>query len=287
MQAQVKPEDKFVAVDGLKLRYMEEGSGPAVLLLHGASLGSSADVFRRNLAPFARAGFRAIAFDLPGFGLSDVPDDHTLAFQRRAIPKFIDAMKFGKTALMAHSRSGRFAFELALEEPSRYSHVVILGTGMLLPPQTEAQVGRYEAVQARVDRDMAEKEPTMEDSRKLLQADTFNHSLISEEDVALRHRSSIGGNFKAHVARVAKEGAGTGAGAGPSTPLWQRLNELKVPLLMIYGREDRAHAAERAELLKQKEPHLNVHIVNGCKHMVHWDALAEMERLAIAFLNKR
>ena len=68
-----KPEDKFVTVDGLKLRYIEEGSGPSVLFLHGASLGSSADVFRRNLGPFAQAGFRAVAFDYPGFGLSDVP----------------------------------------------------------------------------------------------------------------------------------------------------------------------------------------------------------------------
>ena len=66
--------------------------------------------------------------------------------------------------------------------------------------------------------------------------------------------------------------------------MWQRLKELKVPLLMIYGREDRAHAAERAELLKQREPQLEVHIVPGCKHMVHWDAQAEMERLAVPFI---
>jgi len=47
-----KPEDKFVTVDGLKLRYIEEGVGPSVLFLHGASLGSSADVFRRKSRPF-------------------------------------------------------------------------------------------------------------------------------------------------------------------------------------------------------------------------------------------
>ena len=55
MDAKVKPEDKYVTVDGLKLRYIEEGSGPRGPFLHGASLGSSADVFLRNLAPFARA----------------------------------------------------------------------------------------------------------------------------------------------------------------------------------------------------------------------------------------
>src|ERR1051325_4440736 len=183
-----RPQDKYVTVDGLKLRYIEEGSGPSVLFLHGASLGSSADVFRRNLGPMAKAGFRAVAFDIPGFGLSDVPEKQTVAQQRNSIPKFIDAAGLGETALIAHSRSGGFAVQLALEDPSRYSPVIILRPGSLLPPQTQEQVGKYEAVQARVDKEMAQKEPTVDDARKLLQADTFHHALISDEEVALRHR---------------------------------------------------------------------------------------------------
>jgi 4,5:9,10-diseco-3-hydroxy-5,9,17-trioxoandrosta-1(10),2-diene-4-oate hydrolase len=279
----IKPEDKFVTVDGLKLRYIEEGSGPSVLFLHGASLGSSADVFRRNLGAFAKAGFHAVAFDYPGFGLSDVPEKQSVAQQRNSIPKFIDAAGLGKTALIAHSRSGGFAAQLALEDPGRYSHVIILGTGSLLPPQTQEQVGKYEAVQARVDKEMAQKEPTVEDARKLLQADTFNHSLISDEDVALRHRSMIGRNFKAHQDRQSHD-APAGGGASQAKPLWQRLTELKMPLLMFFGREDRAHAGERAELLKQMHPELKVHIVNGCKHMVHWDAFDDLMRLGVPFL---
>src|SRR5678815_3510742 len=251
----VKPVDKFVSVDGLKLRYIEAGSGPSVLFLHGASLGSSADVFLRNLGSFAKAGFRAVAFDYPGFGLSDVPTKQSTAQQRNSIPKFIDAAGLDKTALIAHSRSGGFAVQLALEDPSRHSHVIILGTGSLLPPQTQEQVGKHEAVQARVDKEMAQKEPTLEDARKLLQADTFNHSLISDEDVALRHRSMIGRNFKAHQDRQNHD-APAGAGAA-SKPLYERLTELKMPLLMIFGREDRAHAGERAEMLKKQQPQIN------------------------------
>jgi 4,5:9,10-diseco-3-hydroxy-5,9,17-trioxoandrosta-1(10),2-diene-4-oate hydrolase len=277
-----KPENKFVSVDGLKLRYIEEGSGPSVLFLHGASLGSSADVFLRNLGPLARAGFRAVAFDYPGFGLSDVPAKQSTAQQRNSIPKFIDAAGLGKTALIAHSRSGGFAVQLALDEPGRYSHVIILGTGSLLPPQTEEQVGKYEAVQARVDKEMAQKEPTVEDARKLLQADTFNHALISEEDVAIRHSCMTSRNFIAHQERQNHD-APTGASA-QARPLWQRLTELKMPLLMIFGREDRAHAGERAELLKRLHPEINLHIIKGCKHMVHWDALDDLMRLGVPFL---
>jgi pimeloyl-ACP methyl ester carboxylesterase len=282
-EERIKPENKFVSVDGQKLRYIEEGSGPSVLFLHGASLGSSADVFLRNLGPFAKAGFRAVAFDLPGFGLSDIPAKQSVPHQRNSIPKFIDAAGLGKTALIAHSRSGGFAVQLALEDPSRYSHVIILGTGSLLPLQTEAQVGRYEAVQARVDKEMAEKEPTLEDARKLLQADTFNHSLISDEDIAIRHSRMVGRNFKAHQERQNQE-APAGGAAKPSKPIWERLSELKMPLLMIFGREDRAHAGERAELLKKQQPQINLHIVNGCKHMVHWDAFDDLMRLGVPFL---
>ena len=275
-------QDKFIEVDGLKLRYIEAGSGPSVLFLHGASLGSSADVFLRNLSAFAKAGFRAVAFDLPGFGLSEKPAKQSVPQQRNSIPKFIDAAVLGKTALIAHSRSGNFAVQLALEDPSRYSHVIVLGTGPLLPPQTEAQVGRYEAIQARVDRDMAQKEPTLEDARKLLQADTFDHALISAEDVAMRHSRMIGGNFIAHQERQNHD-APAGAAAA-ARPLWERLTELKMPLLMIFGREDRSHAAERAELLKKLKPEINLHIVNGCKHMVHWDAFDDLLRLGVPFL---
>jgi len=275
-------QDKFVEIDGLKLRYIEEGSGPSVLFLHGASLGSSADVFLRNLGPFAKAGFRAVAFDLPGFGLSDKPDKQSVPQQRNSIPKFIDAAGLGKTALIAHSRSGGFAIQLALEDPARYSHVIVLGTGTLLPPQTQEQVGKYEAVQARVDREMAQKEPTLEDARKLLQADTFNHALISDQDVAMRHSRMIGRNFIAHQERQSHDAPASATAT--AKPLWQRLTDLKLPLLMIFGREDRSHAAERAELLKKMHPQINLHIVNGCKHMVHWDAFDDLMRLGVPFL---
>jgi pimeloyl-ACP methyl ester carboxylesterase len=141
--------DRYVTVDGLRLRYIEEGSGHPVLLLHGASLGSSADVFRRNLGPLARAGLRAIAYDFPGYGLSEVGSDLSLNYQTASVPKFMDALGLKKAALIAHSRSGGMAVQLALKEPERYSHLVVLGTGTLLPPLPEDVEGRYAQVAQR------------------------------------------------------------------------------------------------------------------------------------------
>ncbi len=275
--------DKFTDAGGLKIRYIEEGEGPAVLLLHGASLGSSADVFRRNLTPLADAGFRAIAFDSPGFGLSDVPQDHSAAFRKKIIPKFADALGLSRVALVGHSQAGNPAVQLALETPERYSHVVVLGTGSLLPPVDSGKGDRGAEVQHRLERRMALSEPTLEDTRKLLQENLYHHELITSEELSLRHFRSIGQSFQAFVARTeAAEGAPQKAEAKP--PLWQRLVELRMPLLMIFGRNDRSHAADRAAMLKHAYPQLQIHIVDHCKHLVPWDAADEFIRLAVPFL---
>jgi 4,5:9,10-diseco-3-hydroxy-5,9,17-trioxoandrosta-1(10),2-diene-4-oate hydrolase len=276
-------KDKFVTVDGLKLRYVEEGQGPAVILLHGASLGSSADVFIRNLGPLARAGFRTIAYDQPGFGLSDVPTDLSPAYRRDSIPKFMDALGLKRAALVGHSQAGNPAVQLALKDPTRYSHLIVLGTGSLLPPLDGAGEGNDAAAQARLERRMASAEPTIDDTRKLLEANLFHHELITPDELELRHARSVGQNFEAFVARNREAEAAPAKEA--KTPMWQRLTELKMPLLMIFGREDRARAAERAALLKEKYPQLDVHVVNACKHLVPWDAADEFVRLAVPFLN--
>ncbi|MEE8438308.1 MAG: alpha/beta hydrolase, partial [Micropepsaceae bacterium] len=260
--------DKFIDVDGLRIRYVERGEGPVAVLLHGGSLGSSADVFERNLEPLAVAGFRAIAFDQPGFGLSDVPEDLSAGYRRDFVPKFLDALGIEKAALIGHSQAGNPAVNLALNDPARYTHIIVMGTGSLLP-RKEGE-GRDAAVQQRLERRMAVSEPTLEDTRKLLEANLFHHDLITPEELEIRHRNSIGRNFEAFVAR-SEAGAGRNKKSA-GTPIWDRLVELKMPLLMIYGRNDKANAAQRAAQLKEKYPELEMHIVDECKHLVPWDA---------------
>jgi len=129
--------ESFIKVDGLKTRYLEEGSGAEVLLLHGASLGSSADVWERNLAPLASHGLRAIAFDHPGFGLTDNPKDYSVAYRRRFILQFMDALGIRKAHLVGHSQAGGMAVGLAFDHTDRIGKVVVLATGSVLPPLPE------------------------------------------------------------------------------------------------------------------------------------------------------
>jgi pimeloyl-ACP methyl ester carboxylesterase len=279
-----KTADKFVTVAGLRTRYLEQGQGPAVILLHGASLGSSADVWRRNLGPLADFGLRVIAYDQPGFGLSDDPPEWGIGFRTSFILKFMDALGIDKAALVGHSQAGNMAAELAVTNPDRVSKLVVLGTGSLLPPLPDNAAAKKSAGPAEGE-EGGESEPTAADVRDILAKNTFHQDLVTEEEVQLRLRLSTGKNHKAFLARNAAGAKNKGKPKDPNKKaMWQRLDEVKQPLLMIYGRDDRGQAAKRAEQLKQQQPALNLHIVPDCKHLVQWDAEQDVYRLAGPFL---
>src|SRR5258708_2899432 len=288
MNIAVRTHDRFVKVDGHNIRYLEEGSGVPAILLHGSSLGSSADVFRRNLHALGRHGIRAIAVDLPGFGKSEAADGLSAPLRKTFVLRFMDALGLKQAALIGHSSAGSTVVSMALEHPGRISHVIILGTGSLLPPLETAagKVGaRGEAAQARLEERMVRQEPNIEDTRALLEANLFHHELITPEELDLRHQNSIGRCFEQFVLRhaQAQEGGGAGGKSKDTVPLWQRLTELEMPPLMIYGREDRARAAERATLLLERYPQLNLHFAVVCKHLVLWKADGMYHRHAAPF----
>jgi len=279
--------DRFVTVDGLNIRYLEDGTGVPAILLHGSSLGSSADVFRRNLPALAAGGVRAIAVDLTGFGKSDPAADLSGTARNAFILRFMDVLGLTRAALIGHSSSGGPAVSIALKHPERVSHVIVLGTGSLLPPLETGGTkvgGREGAAQARLEERMVKQQPTIEDTRALLEANLFHHELITEEELALRHQNSIGRCFEEFVRRHAA--ADEGGGGKSSVPLWQRLVDVKQPLLLIYGRNDRARAEERAKLLKERYPQLDLHFADGCKHLVPWDAADLFHKLAVPFLTR-
>ena len=62
---------RFLTVAGTRIRYIDAGTGPPVVFLHG--LGASVYTWRGILQPIMQAGFRVIAFDNRGFGGSEKP----------------------------------------------------------------------------------------------------------------------------------------------------------------------------------------------------------------------
>src|ERR1700704_569192 len=193
--------ENFIEVQGLRIRYFEEGGGPAVLLLHGASLGSSADVWTGNLSGLAARGLRVIACDQPGFGLSDNPEDFSVAYRTRFVLAFMDTLRLQKARLIGHSQSGRIAVSLALEHGERVPGIVVLGTGSLLPPLP----GRGKPAAAEGE-EGGSAEPTLEETRRLPEASLSGEASISPAALQTPHSMSTGKKFRALLERARAAG---------------------------------------------------------------------------------
>jgi pimeloyl-ACP methyl ester carboxylesterase len=264
---------KRIRVDALSVRHFDAGKGAPVLLLHGASLGSSADVWTRNLAPLAAHGLRVIAPDLPGFGGTDNPADVSLSYRKKFVLALMDTLKLERAALVGHSQAGRLALDLAFSNPERIAKIVVLATGSLLPPLAEKAAAESE--------EGGESEPTLADTRALLEGNLYSRDLITTEELELRHRMSVGKNFSAFLARQAAKGKGEKSGEAP----WQRVGECPVPLLMLYGENDRGQAAKRAARAKELNPKLNLQLLPRCAHLLQWDAAEQFTDIAGRFLH--
>jgi pimeloyl-ACP methyl ester carboxylesterase len=266
--------ERSVHVDGLSVRYLESGEGAPVLLLHGASLGSSADVWTRNLPALAAHRLRAIAVDLPGFGGTDNPQDPSVAYRKRFVFAFLDVLAIERASLVGHSQSGRVAVDLAFSDPQRIAKVVVLGTGSLLPPLPGSDGAASEGEEGSLS------EPTPAQTRALLETNLYDRSQITPEALEIRHRMSVGKNFTAFLARkqAGRDKARSGA------PPWQRVAECPAPVLLLYGQEDRGQAARRAAFAKERYPGLELHVLPQCGHLIQWDAADAFTDLAGRFL---
>src|SRR6476661_6622546 len=107
---------------GLRVRVVETGQveAPPVLMLHG--WGCSAYTFHRNLPAVAAAGFRAIAVDLKGHGVSDKPrgeGEYTIDSLVQHIAEILDALCIERVRLVGDSVGGALTYHFAARFPAR------------------------------------------------------------------------------------------------------------------------------------------------------------------------
>jgi pimeloyl-ACP methyl ester carboxylesterase len=114
---------------GIKVRVVETGkpSSPPVLFVPG--WGCPVYVFRRNLRAVANAGFRAIAVDLKGHGLSFKPlgeGEYSLESLVDHIGEILDALELDKPALVGHSMGATLLYHFVSRHPERARSLALL-----------------------------------------------------------------------------------------------------------------------------------------------------------------
>jgi pimeloyl-ACP methyl ester carboxylesterase len=114
---------------GLRVRVVEGGTsaGAPVLMLHG--WGASAYSYRHAFDQLGRRGFRVIAADLRGFGLSDKPrvaGEYSSARYLDDVDQLLDALDVRRTRLVGHSMGGGVALQYSLERPGRVDGIALI-----------------------------------------------------------------------------------------------------------------------------------------------------------------
>jgi len=118
----------FFDAAGVRSFVREQGTGPAVVCIHGM-IGSSF-LYRKVLAELAGHGLRGVAFDLPGLGLAGRPDgyDYSWTGLGRFCVAAVDELGLGRFHLVVHDIGGPVGFELAAAVPERILSLTMLNT---------------------------------------------------------------------------------------------------------------------------------------------------------------
>lgn len=120
-------ESRFTELDGCRVHYVDEGSGPPLLLLHGNPTWS---FLYRDVIRGLRDRYRCLAPDYPGFGLSEAREGYgfTPAEHARVIERFLLELGLSNTTMMVQDWGGPIGLGVAGRHPERFRALVIGNT---------------------------------------------------------------------------------------------------------------------------------------------------------------
>jgi pimeloyl-ACP methyl ester carboxylesterase len=274
------PSDQYCETPSGRLRFVEAGSGPPVVLIHG--IGRSLHDWTENIDALAQS-HRVIALDMLGFGLSEKPEiRYTVDLQARALCEFMRTLGLEPAALVGNSLGGAVALTLALKHPELVSKLVLVApagmgergasffTWMALP-----LVGEW------VTR------PSLKGSQQVLHAlfkDTkFHTEARAQRDFEL---GQMPGAQRVFLSMLRSMVHGNQLRPQLLKNLRDRLGELEMPTLMIWGQQDQIlfshYAAAAAATLKNGR----LQIFDPCGHFPMIECADAFNDMVLEFLDQ-
>lgn len=265
------PADRYVTVEGHRVRYWEEGAGPPIVLVHG--LANSVITWRKNVEALGR-NFRVIALDLPGHGLSDMPKVRfDLPEGAAFVASFLDEMGVDRGHLVGNSMGGAVALELALARPDRTASLTLADSAGLgreisfvLRLGSLPLLGEYA------------RRPTLKGVRNLVRWLVHDPNLVDEDELPLR------------LSYLKREGSAqallgflrTGVGLFGQRPATRRdavLSSVSVPTLIVWGAQDPLFPIEQAQGAAHAIPGATLHVFDACGHWPQYEHPEAFNRL--------
>src|SRR5213080_1634914 len=283
---------RTVTIDGVNIHYVCGGSGTPLVLIHG--LGSSAAVeFYYNLEPLA-AHHRVLAIDLPGFGKSDKPVlAYTIDLFVKAVRDLMACEGLERAAVMGVSMGGRVALGLALESPQLVERLVLVDALGVGPPR------RVLAYRILLTRGLGEL-TLRGTARALRQMNPATirrfwgwylrrpgrvDTILSDERIANHGTLLSTPEYRAAYLSALRSIARLGQLRDGIT-VEDRLAELQMPTLLIWGRHDHIFPASHAETARHKMRNGRVEIFENSGHTPQMEEPNRFNKLVLDFLSE-
>jgi pimeloyl-ACP methyl ester carboxylesterase len=258
---------KQVLVFGQHIRYIEAGTGPAVVLVHG--LADDTGVWQQQIAPLARR-WHVLALDQIGFGGSDKP---LLDYRAETLVDFLDEflrkVHVAHATVIGNSLGGWVGALLAIEHPEQVGRLVLIDAAGLsgLP----AAIGHRQFEALRLS--------TLDDLR-VLGPLTFVDPRFYQPEDALR---------RAFAERVAAHDGYTVGRIIDSLErgedlLDSRIGKITQPTLVIWGREDRLIPLRFGERLRSAIHGARLVVLDQCGHEPQVECAPALEPVLESFL---
>jgi len=134
-------ESHYADVSGQRMHYLDEGSGPPLLMVHGNPTWS---FYWRNLVSAFRDRYRVIVPDHVGCGLSDKPSlgqyDFRLASRITDLASLVEQLNLENVTLLAHDWGGAIGVGTAVKIPGRFRRFVLFNTAAFPDPRCPLRI---------------------------------------------------------------------------------------------------------------------------------------------------
>jgi len=279
MKLEVLP-DRFIDVNGVRTRYWAAGeNGSAVVLIHG--FGGFVETWAYNISPLAGL-HRVYAMDLLGFGQTDKkPLVRDLNILVRFIKDFMAALNIENASLAGNSLGGGLALQFSLDYPEKVDKLVLVANaGMGREVCSEFRACFLPVMDGLFTRQ------SKNGLSRLLSVLVYNPALISPEFhwISNKYNTSDG----APKSLLSALTAGINLFGQKSTlirPLLERLNTVKAPTLVIWGKDDHVIPVSHAGIAAGHIPGARLELFDNCGHMPQFEYPEKFNKLVLDFLS--
>ncbi len=281
----------FLQIGSLRVHHTHGGRGSPVLFIHG--LGSSGYIEWRFNLEAASDRHRVYAPDLPGFGRSEKPRvRYGIPYFTRFIERYMERSGLSSAAVVGTSLGGRIALELALESPRLVRKLVLVNALGLGRPNLRVSYGlvtipRLGEALMNVARDALHWAPSQMIRRVAGRYAGASSDLKRTMDDAyldnLRELYTAEGYHDAYLATV--RSLVTPNALFGQHDMTKRLNELKVPVQLIWGADDPLFPVAHATRAHTLIPNSRLAIIEGAGHTPQAERPEEFNRVLRKFLD--